>query len=204
MNKNILAVSVAAVSLASTASAAVSSNIVGYVKLNLAQGLNLVTNPLNNTATDGNKVGSIFGGIDCSILRWNGTGFVSTDILAGVGVVNGDDFTWAPGEAVFVDVAAATSVTTVGDALVGAQTTPIAIGNNFVGSKIPIDGTATDLGLQPPDGSTVLTWGATGYTAWDTLGGGVWPVGEPSFTVGQGFVVQASAAFSWDKTFVVP
>ena len=203
MNKNILALSVAAAALASSASAAVSSNIVGYVKLNLKKGLNLISNPLDNTAANGNNVATIFGGIDCSILVWNGTGFTSTDILAGVGVVGGDDFALAPGRGVFVDVGADTSVTTVGDALVGTQSTPVQTGNNFVGSKVPIAGTATELGLDAPDGSAVLTWTGTGYTAYDTLGGGIWPSGEPSFTVGQGFVIQASAPFTWTKTFTV-
>lgn len=203
MNKNILALSVAAAALASTASAAVSSNIVGYVKLNLAKGLNLISNPLDNTAANGNNVSTIFGGIDCSVLRWNGTGFTSTDILAGVGIVGGADFALAPGEAVFVDVAAPSSVVTVGDALVGTQAKALAVGNNFVASLIPIAGTATELGLTPPDGSTVLTWTGTGYTAFDTLGDGIWPTTEPSFTVGQGFVVQASSAFTWTKTFTV-
>lgn len=203
MNKNILALSVAAAALASTASAAVSSNIVGYVKLNLKKGQNLVANPLSNTAADGNNVSAIFGGIDCSVLRWNGTTFVSTDILAGVGVVGGTDFALTPGEAVFVSVEADASVTTVGDALVGTQVVSLTGGNNFVGSKIPIAGTATELGLTPPDGSTVLTWNGSTYVAFDTLGDGVWPVAEPSFTVGQGFVVQSPSAFTWTKTFTV-
>jgi hypothetical protein len=202
MNKNLLALSVAVAAMASSASAAVSSNIVGYVKLNLAKGLNLIANPLNNTAVNGNNVSSLFT-FDCSVLRWNGTGFASTDILAGVGVVGGNDFALAPGESVFLDVAAATSTTFVGEALTGTQTKAINKGNNFVASKIPLAGTATDLGLTPGDGDTVLTWGGKSYTAYDSLGGGVWPNGEPSFTVGQGFVVQAAAAFTWTKTFNV-
>ncbi|MFO1459008.1 MAG: hypothetical protein U1G08_06325 [Verrucomicrobiota bacterium] len=205
MNKNILALSVAAAALASTATAATSSNIVGYVKLNLKKGLNLISNPLSNTAANGNNVSTIFGGIDCSVLQWNGTGFTSTDILAGVGIVGGSDFALTPGKGVFVDSAADASVITVGDALVGTQAQALIKGNNFVASIIPIGGTATDLGLQPPDGSTVLTWanGTGGYTAFDTLGDGIWPTGEPSFAVGQGFVVQAAGPFTWSKTFTV-
>lgn len=205
MNKNILALSVAAAALASTASAAVSSNIVGYVKLNLKKGLNLVSNPLSNTAANGNNVSTIFGALDCSVLRWNGTGFTSTDILAGGTILGGEDFALVPGVGVFVDVGADASVTTVGDALL-TGTTAIAAGNNFVASTVPIAGTATELGLQPTDGSSVLTWTGTGYTAFDTLGGGVWLGDEPSFAVGQGFVVQVPAngtPFTWTKTFTV-
>ena len=131
MNKNILALSVAAAALASTASAAVSSNIVGYVKLNLKKGLNLVSNPLSNTAANGNNVSTIFGALDCSVLRWNGTGFTSTDILAGGTILGGEDFALVPGVGVFVDVGADASVTTVGDALL-TGTTAIAAGNTAV------------------------------------------------------------------------
>lgn len=207
MNKNILALSVAAAALASSASAAVSSNIVGYVKLNLKKGLNLIGNPLNNTAANGNNVSTIFGAIDSSILRWNGTGFTSTDIIAGGGIFGGEDFALVPGMAVFVDVQADASVTTVGDALLTGSTS-IGVGNNFVASVVPIAGTATALGLEPTDGSTVLTWtnGAGGYVAYDSIGGGAWLGDEPSFTVGQGLVVQVPSngtSFTWTKTFTV-
>jgi opacity protein-like surface antigen len=205
MNKNLLALSVAAAAMATSASAAVSSNIVGYVKLNLKKGFNLIANPLNNTSSaTGNNVSVIFASVgDCSVLRWTGTGYSSTDFLAGVGIVGGTDFALTPGEAVFVDVPADVSLTTVGDALVGTQTKVINVGNNFVASKVPIAGTATELGLEPTDGTTVLTWSGTGYVAFDYLGGVGWPAGEPSFTVGQGFITQATTGFTWTKTFTV-
>lgn len=206
MNKNILALSVAAAALASSASAAVSSNIVGYVKLNLKKGLNLINNPLNNTAANGNNVSNLFKGISCSVLQWNGNGFTSTDIDSEGGVFGGSDFALAPGQGVFVEVENDISVTTVGDALVGEQSKAIDLGNNFVGSKIPIAGTATELGLVPTDGTAVLTWTGTGYQAYNVAideGNVVWLDGEPTFAVGQGFVIQPGTAFTWTKTFTV-
>jgi hypothetical protein len=202
MNKNLLALSVASASaLAFSASAAVSSNIVGYVKLNLATGYNLVANPLNNTNTDGNTIGSLFGTVDCSVSRWTGAGFTTSDIVVGAGVI-GDNFVLAPGEAVFVNVTAPASVTLVGEALIGTQSTPVAPGNNFVASKIPLSGTFTSLGLIPSDGATVSTWTGTTYQTWDYVdGAGYIQQPEATVAVGQGLVVNALTAFTWTKSF---
>jgi hypothetical protein len=200
MNKNLLALTVAASALAFSASAA-TSNIVGYVKLALKKGNNLVSNPLNNTNTDGNKISSLFGSIDCSVLRWTGSGFNTTDTVAGAGVDSGDDFTLAPGEAVFVAVTADSSVTLVGEALTGTQTVAIKKGNNFVASKIPLSGAAdTVLGLGI-DGSSVLTWNGNGYDSFDYVDGVGYLTGAPNIAVGQGIVVSATTDATWSKTF---
>jgi hypothetical protein len=203
MNKNLLALSVAAASaLAFSASAAVSSNIVGYVKLNLAKGYNLVSNPLNNTNPSGNTIGSLFGSVDCSISKWTGNGFATSDIVAGAGVVSGDNFTLAPGEAVFVFVNDPASITTVGEALINTQTVTGVKGNNFVASKIPISGNFDELGLNPGDGGTVSTWTGSGYATYDYVDGlGYVQSPLPTIAVGQGLVVNALAPFTWTKTF---
>lgn len=202
MNKNLLALSAAAASaLAFSASAAVSSNIVGYVKLNLPAGYTLVSNPLDNTNPNGNTIGSLFGSIDIAVSRWTGSGFATSDIVAGAGVVSGDDFVLAPGESVFVNVTAPTSVTLVGEALIGTQATAVTAGNNFVASKIPLSGTFTDLGLTPSDGSTVSTWNGTSYVTYDYVEGVGYIQPEPTVAVGQGLVVNALTPFTWTKTF---
>jgi hypothetical protein len=203
MNKNLLALSVAAASaMAFSASAAVSSNIVGYVKLTLAQGYNLVSNPLNNTNPSGNTIGNLFGTVDCAVSRWTGTGFATSDIVAGAGVVSGDNFVLAPGESVFVFVTAPASVTTVGEALIGTQTVNSAVGNNFVASKIPLSGDFVALGLAPSDGATVSTWTGSGYSTFDYVEGlGYVQSPLPTIGVGQGLVVNALTAFVWTKTF---
>jgi hypothetical protein len=202
MNKNLLALSVASASaLAFSASAAVSSNIVGYVKLNLTAGYNLVANPLNNTNQDGNTIGSLFGTVDCAVSRWTGAGFATSDIVAGAGVVNGPNFVLAPGESVFVNVTAPASVTLVGEALIGSQSTPVAAGNNFVASKIPLSGNLTALGLIPSDGATVSTWTGTTYATVDYVEGVGYIQPEPNVAVGQGLVVNALTPFTWTKSF---
>ncbi|HRI12010.1 MAG TPA: hypothetical protein PLX89_03305 [Verrucomicrobiota bacterium] len=205
MNKNLLALSVAAASaLALSASAAVSSNIVGYVKVPLKRGLNLISNPLNNTNPNGNKISTMFAGKTCSVLRWGNSGFVSTDVFNGV--VIGTDSDILPGEGFFVDVGADTEVTLVGEALVGTQTVnvdPGTTGNAFVASKIPLAGTATFLGLAPANSISALVWNnASGsFTAFDYFGGVGWIGAEPSLAVAQGVLIQSTVAFPWTKTF---
>lgn len=189
--------------LASAASAA-SSNIVGYVKVNLKPGLNLIANPLNNTNPNGNKISSLFAGLTCSVLRWQGSSFQSTDLFQGT-VLGGPDADVLPGEAVFVDIGETVSVTMVGEALVGTQTVAVGANNSFVASKIPLSGTATDLGLQPAGAISALTWNNTlsKFDSYDYFPGAGWigSLGEPSFAVAQGFLVQSGEAFSWVKTF---
>jgi hypothetical protein len=190
--------------MAFSASAAVSSNIVGYVKLTLSRGYNLISNPLNNTNPDGNKVGTLFKSLDCNISRWTGSGFAVSSIFADVGVVEGDDFVLNPGEAVFIEVDAEKSVTLVGEALIGTQSVPVIRGNNFVASKIPLGGTVTQLGLVPGDGDTVAKWAGTKYTTYDYFAG-TWLLdgvpAEPTVAVGEGVVLNSLAPFSWTLTF---
>jgi hypothetical protein len=203
MNKKILGLVVASLALASAASAA-SSNIVGYVKVNLKPGLNLVANPLNNTNPNGNKISSLFAGKTASVLRWTGTQFSSTDLFEGT-IVGGTDADILPGEAIFVDIGENTDVTWVGEALVGTQTVAVGAGNSFVASKIPLAGTATSLGLAPADSISALTWdnATSSFKSYDYFPGAGWigSLGEPSFAVAQGFLIQSGAAFSWVKTF---
>jgi hypothetical protein len=156
---------------------------------------------LNNTAASGNTIGALFGSIDCSVSKWTGAGFATSDIVAGAGVVSGDNFVLAPGESVFVNVPAVSSVTVVGEALVGTQTINATAGNNFVASKIPLQGTFTELGLTPSDGSTVSTWNGSSYVTYDYVEGVGYIQPEPTVTVGQGLVVNALTAFVWTKSF---
>jgi hypothetical protein len=210
MNKNLLALSVAVTALASSASAAVSSNIVGYVNLTFKKGLNLVSNPLNNTAANGNNISNLFGDSlgDAFIYTWNGSSYVTSSFLDGVGLTGlpGSDIAIPPGVSFFVEVDVDKTVTFVGDALVGTQTQPIITGNNFVASKIPISGTFSELGLGATDGDTVYTWNngfvANDYAVLVEGQPGTWTP-NPVIAVGQGVIMVAIAPNTWTKTFNV-
>lgn len=209
--KSLLLAAVAASLGTASAFGAVSSNIVGYTKLSLAKGFNLVANTLDNKA--GNKATVLFGALpaDSSIFRWNGTGFNALDKVDAAADAWGDgDFALNPGESVFVQASAAVSVTLVGEVLTGVQDINIIKGNNFVASKVPQAGKLdTDLGFTTiAADSTVFTWDAVkgAYVASDYLGGGVWGTDDnkaPTIAVGQGLVVVSAAAGKWSRTFTV-
>jgi hypothetical protein len=207
--KSLLLAAVAASLGTASAFGAVSSNIVGYTKLSLAKGLNLVANTLDNKA--GNDVTVLFAALpaDSTIFRWNGGGFNALDKVGDEADAWGDaGYPLAPGEAVFVQAAAAKDITLVGEVLTGLQEVNIIKGNNFVASKIPQAGkldTALGFTTLAAD-STVFTWGGTSYVASDYLGDGVWGTDDgtaPTVGVGQGLVVVSAAAGKWSRTFTV-
>jgi hypothetical protein len=170
----------------------------------LKRGLNLISNPLNNTNPNGNKITSLFAGMTASILRWGGTGFNSTDLFQGT-VAGGTDGDILPGEGFFVDVGEDGNVTMVGEALIGTQTVDVGAGNSFVASKIPLAGTATELGLAPDTAISALLWdnATAAFKSYDYFPGGGWigSLGEPSLAVAQGTLIQSGAAFQWTKSF---
>jgi hypothetical protein len=94
-------------------------------------------------------------------------------------------------------------VTLVGEALVGTQSVNVGVGNSFVASKIPLSGTATELGLAPTVAISALLWNNTtaAFTSYDYFPGAGWLTGEPSIAVAQGLLIQSGDAFQWSKTF---
>ena len=211
--KSLLLAAVAASLGAVSAFGAVSSNVVGYTKLSLSKGFNLVANTLDNKA--GNDVTALFAALpaDSTVYRWNGKGFNALDKVGdGVGAGDWGDkgYALAPGESVFVQASAAKDIVLVGEVLTGLQEVAIVKGNNFVASKIPQSGGLdTDLGFSTlAADSTVFTWDAKkgSYVASDYLGGNAWGTDSgksPVIGVGQGLVIQSPAAGKWSRTFLI-
>jgi hypothetical protein len=210
MKTQSLLLTAAAVCLGTASAFAVSSNVVGYTSLSLAKGFNLVANTLDNKT--GNDVEALFGSLpaDSSILRWNGSGFSALNKLD-VGPTDWDDVGYAlnPGESIFVQASAATTVTLVGEVTQGQLNISLIKGNNFVASKVPQAGVIdTDLGYTPKADDSVYTWNGNGYNAYNNLDGTTsgWDSASgfgPSLAVGQGVIIQSSAAATWGRNFVV-
>jgi hypothetical protein len=199
----VLGVATVATSLAQTV---YSVNVVGYVNVPLVQGLNLIANPLDNQAANGNTVGILFAGVP------EGTTIFKFSAASGTYSANGFEFgEWAnpsqtlePGEGAFVSVPSAVTVTFVGEVRQGTLTTPIIQGLQIVSSQVPqAGGIQTVLGYPPADGDTVYVWNQTtqGYS---TLGYefGEWSA-EPNLDVGEAVFLSASSAKSWTRTFTV-
>lgn len=197
--------------LALSASAATSSNIVGYVKVNLTSGFNLVANQLDNGA--GNKVVDLFKlplPENFSVFKFNGSSFVSLTVVDGAWEGDDQNLTAAPGEGVFVrNPGGASSVTFVGEVKTGSSTVNIPGGNKFsiVSSVIPQQVSLADAGFPASEGDTVFRFNGTAYqsdsfvdNAWEGDSGG----SAPTVKVGEAFFVRnAGADSAWTRNFVV-
>jgi len=200
------------VAMALTASAATSSNIVGYVKLNLNKGFSLIANQLDNGAL--NKVTDLFPiaslPADFSVFKFNGAGFDSVSVVDGAweGVTT---ITAAPGEGVFVNNtgAAAVAVTFVGEVKTGTSTVNLPAGFSVVSSVIPQQLTLDAAsGFPAANDDSVFRFNGAGYDS-DSLVDGAWEGATgggnpPTVAVGQAFFFRnASAAKPWNRNFTV-
>jgi hypothetical protein len=196
-----------------------SVNAVGYVNTALQSGFNLISNPLNNTATDGNLIKNLFGTLPdgSQVYLFNGTGFdiALVDELSGglTGPANVLNHALIPGEGVFVRVDAPQTVTFVGEVPAGNLSNPIPAGFSVRSSQVPQAGKVVeDLKFPVADGDQIYLYNnASGkyniYTA-DSLSDTGWdaPVGAPavpSIDVGQAMFVQTATAKAWTRSFSI-
>lgn len=208
--KSLLIASVAALTASTAAFGAVSSNIVGYTKLTLNDGFNLVANTLN---ASNNSAEALFASTPAGtqIYRWAAGTFKVLNNLDGAGTWTGNDFALNPGEAVFIKIpkGGATSVYLVGEVV--TKPAAISLTNakgsfNFVSSVLPIAGAIdTDLQFTPNDGDKVFTWNnASGKYSVASYAGGWLSGAAPTVAIGQGLVIQTlTAGASWTQTFTV-
>jgi hypothetical protein len=221
MKTQSLLLTAAAVCLGATSAfGAVSSNIVGYTKLSLVQGLNLIGNTLDNK--NGNKIADViplapdganvytFDGANFSVVQY----FQNDTSNPAAGGVWSGDATLAPGTGFFIDVPSATSLTFVGEVLQGSLSNPIPSGLSIKSSQVPQAGALDALGLLAGDGDTVYYYQGSGYTGYqffanDTTNpaaGGVWSTPDnaaPQLAVGQAVFYASGGAATWKRTFTV-
>jgi len=189
-----------------------SQNAVGYVNLTLKPGFQLIANPLDNKAANGNTVSNLLANVP------DGTTVYTYDPVLAKFNGNGKDFgEWAnpnlilkPGGGAFVLLPAGNpvTVTAVGDVPQSVGTTPlstpIAKGFSIVSSQVPQAGKIqTDLKYSPVDGDTVYSFDVANQkyvsAAYDF---GAWSA-EPSLQVGEAVFLLSATAKSWDRVFSV-
>jgi hypothetical protein len=200
------------------AQAVYSVNAVGYVNTSLAKGYNLISNPLDNKATDGNVIKNLFASLPdgSQIYLFNGSAFDTAQVdalsggIIGPAVVTGHAL--LPGEGVFVRVDNATTITFVGEVPSGPLSNPIPKGFSVRSSQVPQAGkVATDLKFPTADGDQIYKYsnatGKYGIYTFDALSNGwVAPAGtpagtEPSLDVGEAVFVRTDTAKAWTRTF---
>lgn len=181
-----------------------SANVVGFVNLTLPVGFNLICNPLQ--ATNNNLSTIVPAPPDGSTAaKWNSGAQTFESAKTFVFGSWDEDMTIAPGEAFFINMSEAGTLTFVGEVRQGALSTPLVAGANMVGSQVPQAGLITTaLGYIPGDGDTAALWDAANqqYFSAKTFVFGSWD-DEPVLGIGEGAVVSASAPGAWDRTFNV-
>ncbi len=211
MKRKVLLVGAALAVAAATASAETiySSNVVGYVNLDLVPGWNMIANPLDagvNTLNalmagvpDGSQAAKFQNG------AW--TEVSSFDELFGTWSV---DYTINPGEGLFVLVDSPCTITFVGEVKAGNHSVALPAGWSMVGSPIPVAGTLAGVGLVSPavsDGDQLFAWSSAAQrylegNMFDELFGD-WSDPEAEIQVGQAFLLNKSDDTTWTRTFEI-
>jgi hypothetical protein len=194
-----------------------SANIVGYVNQSLPSGsLQLVCNPLDNGTNTGNDV---FASLPnkSQVQLWNGTGFTAYTKTSSGFTQGGSPSnpSLAVGTGFFVKSSGNFTNTYVGNVVPAPGGNSVT--NNYVsgvltlvGSPMPVSGTFQDVGTNSlnlyatlPNKSQVQFWNGSGFTAYTKTSSGFTQGGSPSnpsYTVGGGFFLKGSGAFSWVQT----
>jgi hypothetical protein len=184
-----------------------SQNIVGYINVPLTTGYNLVANQLDVDGTGTNN--GIFTTIGTNlpngtkVLSWNGGGYSSATFASASGKWIGNNSVISnsmnPGNGFFINVAAATNVTFVGNVITGTNSYPITVGYQIVAPSGPVAGTIdTTNGYNPSKGDKLLVWNGGGYAS-KTYTGSTWVGGDPQLTVGQAVFLNASSNNVWTQ-----
>jgi hypothetical protein len=211
--KTITPLTVAPVLLASviTSQAQVTDNpaqyIIGYVKVPLAAGYNLVANQLDVDGTGTNN--SIYTSVgtqlppNTTVLAWNGSGFSASKLTsAGKWTLNTAVVTNAvnPGYGFFVDTPVATNVTFIGNVLTATNTYNISQGYQVMSPIAPVaGGIGTALGYVPDKNDVALIWNGAGYSQ-HKYSGSTWTAGEPTFSAGEAVFFDAATNTSWTES----
>jgi|ERR1044071_2419934 hypothetical protein len=205
----LLAAVLSAASLYSSRAQVYSVNAVGYVNVTLDAGLSLICNPLKNTA--GNQLNNILPLTDAdagtTIYMFNGTGFGNSTYL-GTAVGWTPNSTVAPGQGIFISLAAGKTITFVGEVPQGTDSNlHMNAGLSLISSPVPQSLALDAMGFPADAGDTVYFYRGTGgskaYASSTFLGTGVgWlPAAVPA--VGEGFWVSRNAAADWNRNFSV-
>jgi hypothetical protein len=192
----------------SKAQAVYSVNAVGYVNSALGKGFNLVSNPLDNKATDGNKIKNLFASLPAGgqVFYFDGTKYSIAAVDEFTGAITGDaaETVLAPGNGVFVRVDAPTTVTFVGEVPAGTLHNQITKGFSIKASQVPQAGkVSTDLGFPKAAGDQIFVFDTAG-NKYNTSNvdefTGDWDA-EPVLQVGQAVFVRTDTAKNWTRSF---
>jgi len=193
----LLAAVLGAAGIATSSAQVFSVNVVGYVNVAGKAPFSLIANPLNNTA--GNNLNNILPSapFGTTIFTWNGTSFASSVNFGSWS----PDLTLAPGGGAFINLAADTTLTFVGDVMTGNTTNPIPAGLSIRSSIVPQSDTLGNLGFPAAFGDTIYYYRNGAYAS--SVYFGAWAP-DLSPAVGEAFWVSTTTAKDWVRNFTIP
>jgi hypothetical protein len=193
-----------------------SLNIVGYVNVDVAQGLNLISNPLKPSNGNYNITNTISfpetpDADGARLFKWAGTSWSSQipGWITGFGWDTPLEVTL--GESFFIESPVATRITFVGEVQTGNVDYTLPTGLSVVAPKTPVAQRfpGADVGH---DGDSIFTWAGNAWSStvwtyiedfgWDGSGSTDNNVAGPTVGVGGGVVYQNTGApLTWTRTF---
>ena len=195
----LLAAVVAAVGAVSGSAQVTSQNIVGYVRLSLSKGYNLIGNQLNN---GNNAIGTVLNAPEgTTVYKFTGGKYVANSFVDGAW--DDANMKLSPGEGFFVKVEAATTITLIGEVSL-SNNINVAQGYNLIAVPLPLAGSLTDAaagGFPAKEGDNVFQWTGSGFAA-KSFVDGAWEPSAPTVKVGEGFFLQG-AARTYTRNFSV-
>jgi len=189
-----------------------SLNVVGYINLNLTNGLNAVANQLDfdGTGTNNTIIGVFSNSLPTGsfVYKFVGGVFQTYGYSRSGWSGNTTGVSMNPGEAVFVSVPTATSITTVGQVLQGAWTNNLSGSLTMISAIAPLSGTIDSTGngglnYTPTTSDFLYLWDIP-LQQWDTYGHSRsgWSPSDPTIAVGTGFFLSTPNT-TWTNTFTV-
>lgn len=210
MKTKVLLVGAALAVTAVTASAETiySSNVVGYVNLDLVKGWNLVANPLDAGV---NTLDTLMQGVpDAStVMKFANGAFTAASTYDEMFEAWEIDYSINPGEGFFINVPEPVTITFVGEVKAGNHSVELPAGWSMVASPTPVAGTLEQIGLGIPvvgDADTLMAWNPTAqsYSAANSFDEmfEAWEF-EQTVGVGEAFFIKKQAASTWTRSFEI-
>jgi|ADurb_H2B_03_Slu_FD_contig_81_677537_length_734_multi_3_in_0_out_0_1 hypothetical protein len=210
MKTKVLLVGAALAVTAVTASAETiySSNVVGYVNLDLVAGWNLVANPLDAGV---NTLNVLLQGVPdgTAVMKFASGAFTAGSSYDAEFEEWSIDYAINPGEGFFINLPEAYTATFVGEVKAGNHSVELPAGWSMVASPTPVAGTLDQIGLVLPvvgDTDSVMAWNPTSqsYGSVNSYDG---EFEEWSFSqtvgVGEAFFINKQAASTWTRSFEI-
>lgn len=188
-----------------SADAVYSSNVVGYVNVDIAAGWNLIANPLDS----GNNVLSNVipnAPYGTEVYKMVNGAYVWTQFDEDEETWYPEDPSLNPGEGVFIKAPEAFTVTFVGEVKAGVHSVDLPAGWSIVSSPTPVAGDLNEIGLTSAVdfGDEVYQYTSDGYKlSWYDEDEEDWYGEIENIAVGEAFFMKKANAATWTRTFEI-